>query len=576
MKTITIPPIASLPTLRAVFPPLSRPLRAAIVLVCIIALLIRLVPGARTIDDAFITFRYSRNLVEGQGFLYNLGAAPTLGTSAPLWGLALAAVSAGTRLLGGTGQDFPRYAIGLSALLDAASCALLFGAARRLLWGIGGGARAREMERPSFSPVIALLPAFLWAISPMSVTFAIGGMETSLVVFWMLLAWWLYLGMAAGGEHAADYDGHRDRRALLLGIVAALSLLTRLDSLLWITPLLLAQAVGAWADARGRIGRVLRACAPTWIACAVLLLPCIAAATAYYGSPIPNSVTAKRFAYLIEPGSALIRLIQAYSTPFFEFDAFGGIGAMVGAFAYLGLSLLAVLTAARRWPRALPILLYPFLYLAVFSLLNPLIFRWYLAPPLPALMLVIVIGASVALLPLLRREDAARTVGGAAFTGLALLWMFTSASGWVLRPDHGPQRPAPRMAWHALELLYEQVGRALVSQDGVTVQTRVASADIGAIGYFSRAFIVDTVGLVTPELTHYYPVERALFASGQNYAIPPALILDTQPVYLVTMEGFVREGLARDPRFTDAYMLERAYPFPFYGSAMQVWRRVGE
>ncbi|MBK9749306.1 MAG: hypothetical protein IPO91_21350 [Chloroflexi bacterium] len=31
----------------------------------LVALVARIIPGPRTIDDAFITFRYSRNIVEG-------------------------------------------------------------------------------------------------------------------------------------------------------------------------------------------------------------------------------------------------------------------------------------------------------------------------------------------------------------------------------------------------------------------------------------------------------------------------------------------------------------------------------
>lgn len=40
-------------------------------------------------DDAFITYRYARNLVEGLGYVYNPGA-PVLGTTAPLFGLLCA------------------------------------------------------------------------------------------------------------------------------------------------------------------------------------------------------------------------------------------------------------------------------------------------------------------------------------------------------------------------------------------------------------------------------------------------------------------------------------------------------
>ena len=49
--------------------------------------------GFRPFDDTYITFRYSLNLASGHGFVYNLGE-PVLGTTTPLWALALALFAA--------------------------------------------------------------------------------------------------------------------------------------------------------------------------------------------------------------------------------------------------------------------------------------------------------------------------------------------------------------------------------------------------------------------------------------------------------------------------------------------------
>ena len=265
-------------------------------------------------------------------------------------------------------------------------------------------------------------------------------------------------------------------------------------------------------------------------------------------------------------------MIPVYATPFFEFNTFGSVGAMAGAVVYLALSLFALIYTARKLPRLLPLLIYPWLYLLIFSALNPLVFRWYFAPPIPALMLGIVIGAWALVSQPMSRSRAIRFAP--VIVGLiGCVWLFTSVNGWALHPDQGTDRPAPRMASNALELLYEQMGEHLRDDLGVTAQTRVASADIGAVGYFSRATIIDTVGLVTPELACYYPLDPALFAPDQNYAIPPQLIYDTKPDYLVTMEGFVRAGLANQAQFTDDYHLITAYPFSAYGSSMELYAR---
>jgi len=71
---------------------------ALLIGVCFLAITARLLPGPRTIDDAFITFRYARNIVEGQGFVYNPGSQ-VLGTTTPLYTVLMAVIA--TVLRGG-------------------------------------------------------------------------------------------------------------------------------------------------------------------------------------------------------------------------------------------------------------------------------------------------------------------------------------------------------------------------------------------------------------------------------------------------------------------------------------------
>src|ERR1043165_8307340 len=142
------------------------PVMVIAVLLVVVAIVARLLPGPRTIDDAFITFRYSRNIVEGQGFVYNIGK-PSLGTTTPLFTLLMAAISAITGQ-----QDFQWYAIIVSALADAITCVLLYLLACRL----------------TGNDWLAAAPGLLWAISPASVTFSVGGMETSVNILWMVAA----------------------------------------------------------------------------------------------------------------------------------------------------------------------------------------------------------------------------------------------------------------------------------------------------------------------------------------------------------------------------------------------------
>jgi hypothetical protein len=490
----------------------------------VFAFLVRLLPGPRTVDDAFITFRYSRNLVEGNGFVYNIGDR-VLGTTTPLYTLLMA-------FFGLFGESYPVYALVINALAGALEVVFLTLIAYHFLRNVA----------------YAFWLGLLWSVATFSVTFAIGGMETSVHNACMLGAWLAYL-----------YD-----RPRWLGATCALGFLTRPDALLWAAPLLLHQLWFMWQSGRGIPWQ-------TWLTGLAITLPWIIFATAYFGSPIPQTVGAKAETYLIDSLQGLTAFIQDYATPFSEESLFRFIGAIIGFFVYPALALIGLRAASAQDRRALPIYLYPWIYAAVFIILNPLIFRWYRTPPLPAYFLAIVTGLH-ALLILVPRPRLAQGI----FLGVATLTLLMSLSGWVLHPDHGPDRPAPDMAFHDIELNYERMAKRLRADYGVDEDTVLAAGDIGALGFYSRAHILDTIGLVTESSPPYYADQdylESIRADEMNYVIPPDLILDAQPEFVVVMEGFIREGLARDPRFQEQYTLIEEIPTDYYGTGMLAFRR---
>jgi hypothetical protein len=210
--------------------------------------------------------------------------------------------------------------------------------------------------------------------------------------------------------------------------------------------------------------------------------------------------------------------------------------------------------------------------MAVFSVMNPLIFRWYLAPILPAYYLAIWLGVGALAESV---KDKLNRSGGlaAVFSLIGIIWIGFSLNAWTLNPDHGPDRPAPQMAWHEIELNYHRMADKLRQDYGVTEDTLVAAGDIGAVGFYSRARILDTVGLVTPEISDYYPLDESIRVEETNYVVPPAIILDYRPAYVLLMESFVRNGLAKDPEFEALYALVYIIPTDYYGDGMLLYQR---
>ncbi len=483
-----------------------------------LAVALRLLPGLRIIDDAYITYRYARNIVDGIGFVYSAGEH-VLGTTTPLYTLLLAALSTLTR------ADLPHISVAVNAVAGGANAALLYAIARRLLsdrW-----------------PGVAL--GVLWAVAPKPVTFAVGGMETSVFVALTL------------GAFAAWLAG----RTLPAAALTALAILTRPDALIWAGPLAVAMIMAAWRDYSFR-PPLKRLPWPELAVALALIAPWVVFATATFGSPLTHSVAAKSVAYDLPPTQALAALIQHFATPFFEFDTFGSVGAIIGALIYPLLALMGSLFLYHANARSLPLTLYPWLFFAAFAIANPLMFRWYAAPTLPFYFLSIVAG----LWGLTQRAGGTK-VARAALAVAAIFWTAISLNAWTLHPDHGPDRPAPQMAWIRLELLYEQAGRLLTPR--VTPHTVVAAGDIGAVGWYSGARILDTLGLVSPESTAYYPIDPTLLA-GMPYAIAPDLIMDRLPDYVVAPEVYLRNGLLKDPRFAVHYRLLDKLPTDIYGS----------
>ena len=488
------------------------------ILIPLLAIGARLISGPRTVDDAYITFRYARNLLSGAGLVYNPGEW-VLGTTTPLYAGVMALLGL---FSGGLQAPFPYLALLLNSLADALSCYLLIQLGKRLGSRFAGS-----------------LTAFYWALSPMSVTFAIGGMETS--VFVLLMLGTLYL--------------ETTNRPILAAFLGGLCLLTRPDALLFVIPLALERLRQFWlkSPTRPSVGELLALLLPItpWAIIAILA----------YGQPIPHSILAKVGAYRLPPEAAFVRLLQNYATPFMGNLLFGRVWIGVGLLLLPALSIAGWLQVIRKRHDLWPLAAFPWIYFLAFSIANPLIFRWYLTPPLPLYVLGIALG--LAGLTDNRKAQPVRLALS------ALIIVFT-LNAWTLRPDHGPQRPAPKMAYIKLEQLYIQVAERLRGE--LKHGDVIAAGDIGALGYYTNAEILDTVGLVSPITLNYFPISPSLYVI--NYAVPPALILDLKPDFVVILEVYGREGLLRDPRFNQQYQLIESYPTDIYGSyAMLVFRR---
>jgi hypothetical protein len=498
--------------------------------IALLALALRLLAGPRPIDDAYITFRYARNLAGGLGLVYNPGQH-VLGTSTPLFAAILASIAAAT------GLDPPSAAVAVSALADAVTAFLVY----RLALGL------------RFPGWAALACAATWCLYPVAFRYAIGGMESSVATALVLAA----------------VSAHLSRRSGWAMALAGLAVLARPD-MLAVAAILLA-AAGLEARRLPVRGALILA---------AVLLPWLVVAAWQYGTPIPQSLYAKTQAIYAVP-----RLENAWQILYW----IGGLAlagpidlAADGLSVYLtgpsrllacavgGLLLLAwaagALGAVRSDPRRAPLLAIPVVVgaaYAVAGLRGTLMAEWYLVPLAPFFFL----GLFAVILRACRPDEGPLHLGAAAALGALLLAAQLAGIEAVRSPGWSV---APRIARTEREELYRQA--ALYLRPHLAPADTVAAAEIGAFGYYCDCRILDTVGLVTPEALRYYPLPAASYAV--NYAVPPDLIKDAAPRFLVSLDVFIRRSLEDAEWFRRDYERIWHADTAIFGSrGLEVFRR---
>lgn len=302
-------------------------------------------------DDAYITYRYALNLLRGNGFVFNPGEA-VLGTTAPLYGLLLAAV-------GALGAPLPMVSQVVGTLAWATAVPLLWTLARR----------------PD-APAEGLTAAGLMATFPLALQ--VLGMETHLVIALQLAA----ILLAVRGREVAALT------------VAALATWLRPDAALLAAILAIVLWVRRRLPWRGSLAYL------------AVLAPWLLYAQLTYGSPLPNTLVAKAGQGLNPDlgGNRLGAFITGGMAHAAELYALSPGYALVALLALVGL--VDVVRRPRPW---WPLAAWAAAYTVAYALLGVNASPWYYPPLWPTLALLAGVGASAAvrLITAITRRDTA-------------------------------------------------------------------------------------------------------------------------------------------------------------------------
>ncbi|HBL27239.1 MAG TPA: hypothetical protein DD490_10430 [Acidobacteria bacterium] len=433
-------------------------------------------------DDAFITYRYAKNWADGAGLVYNPGEH-VLGTTAPGYALLLGVLSALS------GLSVPAW----GTLLAIASLA----AAGWVLWSaLAAAPPVVRTALPLLFVTSALL--FRWNVEMF-------GAEAFPVVA---------LGVAAA-HLALDR-----RRPVAAGLLAAAAMICRLDAGL------LAALLGLelWRERRRF----------PWAFALAGLLPLalfLGWLQADFGAVVPETMAAKQLRLPLPAGGDISYNLRAWR--WLWRSAPGAAGIVLLGLALWSLAEGAYAALRRRSVPAGRLAAVTALWLLAheitYRLLGIPFAPWYHLSLANGLLAAAAAGAVLITRRLLGRPGAAWAPAAAAILFLPLL---VPSITWVTRQWGRP--PDPRWAG------YVEAAR-IVRQTGGSV----AAVEIGFLGYFSEAPVLDLMGLVSPEA-------REARRSGTL----ADLVARKRPDYLLDatlFRGQILAPLLADPRIATSY-----------------------
>lgn len=481
-------------------------------------------------DDAFITYRYAYNLTHGNNLVYNIDEA-VLGTTSPGYALLLAIGS----LIIGT-DDIPSISLGLNfiAILILMVCLML--SVHRLSEG--------DVPLTILAPLIVLA-------SIMTLDAIVYGMEGP-----------VYLALIAISLTLIIY-----KKWIPAYLMAGL--------LLWIRP------EGAFLIGLLSIDLVYKVIRKQIIPGkfllygTVLTLPGIAyfaTLLIFYNTLLPQSVVAKLSGlYPVPPfeqfgiitqyiTSPLTALLHSILNNILTQDM--GLGFHL---SMLAIALFLIIVGSMKLIKldknlwVIPVLL--FMTIIFYASRSTKIFEWYHAHYHIFSVLLITLGGGQILNSLVKGF---RLPISSTTTSIITLLVLAIPSVWIT--PYSVWAQTPNQPHHVTGRVEDYYDLLQVIGDDIPAGATIALPEIGYLGYYMPDNrILDTAGLVSPEILDYLPVPPEDQLHPYLGVIPKEAIYDLQPDIIITLDLFAEDGLYRttwfDEQYTSVFVIEGLSPF---------------
>jgi hypothetical protein len=467
----------------------------------------------RTWEDALITVLHAENAVNGLGLTHFRPGEP------PIHGFT-SALSVLIPLVG----EYIHHGAGLfSTKIVSLLCspiAVLF-----------AGAIAMHPRVKLPPPLVVFLTGYL-ALEHHQILWGMAGMETQMATA-ILLGSYYYLLRQKG---------------LALGVFLGLSLLVRPDFVIWVSI-----ALSCYLLETRSISRAITAA----LVAASFSAPWFVFAWLYYGSPIPNTITAKSLGYFpwwrypevhgFEFWASLFRMLYSHIfgplgprfggngidgfLPIFD----GGIISLIGFF-FMVAGLVA--SATKRHRALIPVATFVCFYSLYFLFAVPQMFGWYIIPFAAMSVILMLIGLGE-FARILRLSNTTLWLLSSSY-----LFSFAAVLPFTFRSE--------RIIQNEIDQLRMQIGLDL-NRTMMPEQT-VGSESLGNIGYYSKRIVYDWPGLCNRKV-----VEFAKTLPEQADRNPFQMYKHFKPDYLVLRPGELRIMQDSGEWFSNEYEVIKTY-----------------
>lgn len=454
------------------------------------------------VDDVFITLKYARNISEGKGMVFNSGER-ILGVTSPLWCWLNAAVFV----------ILPYNGFGVLGcrILSVIS---IFGAAlgfyrlgREMGWGMAG-----------------LIGAI--GVCLLSENISILGIEYPLCI-WLALE--IIIAFLKG-------------RWRVEGFLGGLMVLVRPEAAIFVFLVFVLEIIQKSKE-KERLKMALYFLIP--------IVPALLFLTLYFGSPIPNTLSAKR-AQLTDPGFFWANSVGLSTWRYFivEFLRKGTLDVflfLIGlAWLFIRIAMRGDFIKTRRCFAVVLVFFWVVLHVIALHAIKVAFYRWYLYPVWLGIFICITAGMG-AILGFVENQGAAgKGAGRAIVAGIFLIVIVTWQSGWTQNIN-----PGQKARYDG----YKKIAERLNGDTGGK-EVQLICHEIGVLGFYA--------GENVEIIDEYFLIKKIPERADGRFPNRIELAFEFRPEYLVESHPFY-EGMPEGVRAFQNKRLEDDYKETFTG-----------